>query len=159
MRPEIGKAYDMFQGFFKQYQLIYIWGDERDLVRTRTNYRKETAYLYRTTFSPDETKKMFLSMMQATNSIYLKPQFYNTLTHSCTNTLGNHIIATKIRPIKIWERRFLTGDVDRRMYKNGLIEKQGVPFAQLRKEASIDSRAIAADKDQNFSRKIRTHLK
>ena len=31
---------------FKQYELIYVVGDERDIVRVRTNYRKEDVFLY-----------------------------------------------------------------------------------------------------------------
>jgi hypothetical protein len=158
IRPEIGKAYDMLQGFFKQYNLIYIWADERDLVRLRTNYKKEDVYLYRTTLSPENVRKMFVSMLETTHAMAGKPQFYNTATNSCTNTLGNHLIAAKIAKIPFWKRRFLTGDVDRRMYNDGLLDRS-VPFPELRREANIDDRAQKADQDSDFSEKIRTHLK
>lgn len=157
IRPRIGQVYDMLQGFFKQYDLIYIWADERDLIGLRTNYKKETVYLYRTILPPVDVRKMFLSMLGSTNAIHQKPQFYNTLTHSCTNTLGNHLIAAKIEKIPFWKRRFLTGDVDQRMYKNGLLVKS-LPFPELRQQANIDSRAQAAGSDPQFSEKIRTHL-
>jgi len=158
IRPEVGKAYDMLQGFFKQYQIIYIWADERDLVRLRTNYKKENVYLYRSSMSTENVRKMLVDMLKATASIYVKPEFYNTLTHSCTNTLGNHLISAKIVDIPIWKRRFLTGDVDQRMYKEGLLVDQGLSFPELRKQANIDERAKQADKDPLFSQKIRTHL-
>lgn len=157
IRPEVGKTYDMLQGFFKQYQLIYIWADDRDLIRLRTNYKKENVYLYRSTLTPEEVRKLLVSMLKATDGIYYKPVWYNTLTHSCTNTLGNHVIETGIRKIPIWKRRFLTGDVDQRLYKAGLLDNS-LPFPELRKRANIDARAIAADKDPDFSKKIRTHL-
>lgn len=157
IRPEVGQVYDMLQGFFKQYQLIYIWADERDLIRLRTNYKKENVYLFRSTLSSENVRKMFVSMLQATSAIHDKPVFYNTLTHSCTNTLGNHLIAAKIKDIPIWKRRFLTGDVDRRMYKDGLLDTS-VPFSELRKKANIDERAQKADQDPQFSTRIRTHL-
>src|SRR6266850_3345406 len=54
-RKEVGETYDTIKGFFRQYELIYIVGDERDLIRLRTNYRKdppEDAYLYRTNVPP-----------------------------------------------------------------------------------------------------------
>ena len=56
-RKEVGESYDTIRGFFRQYELIYIVGDERDLIRLRTNYRKnppEDVYLYRTTDSARE---------------------------------------------------------------------------------------------------------
>jgi hypothetical protein len=38
---------------FKQFELIYVVGDERDIVRVfRTNYRDEEVYLYRIKTSP-----------------------------------------------------------------------------------------------------------
>jgi len=158
IRPEVGKVYGMLKGFFKQYNLIYIWGDERDLVRGRTNYRKENVYLYRTTLSPENVRKMFVSMLTTTQIMYKKPQFYNTATNSCTNTLGNHIIAAKIMKIPFWKRRLLTGNVDQRMYEDGLLDRSK-PFPELRQQANIDERARRADQDSDFSEKIRTHLR
>ena len=47
-RNEAGETYSSLKGFFRQYELIYVVADERDLIRSRTNYRKgETVYLYR----------------------------------------------------------------------------------------------------------------
>jgi hypothetical protein len=156
-RREVGEPYDELRGFFKQYELIYVWGDERDLVRTRTNYRGENVYLYRSTFQPEQVRKLFMSMITTTNELYQKPRFYNSLAHNCTNTLAEHIIKTGIYKIPIWKRRILTGSVDRRLYEEGLLPTDR-PFADLRREANIDARAKAADKSRRFSQKIRTHL-
>ncbi|MCX5898946.1 MAG: DUF4105 domain-containing protein, partial [Proteobacteria bacterium] len=48
-RKEKGQAYSSIQGFFKQYGIIYVVGDERDLIRVRTSFRnpREDVYLYR----------------------------------------------------------------------------------------------------------------
>ena len=50
-RKEKGEDYSTVKGFFRQYELIYVVADERDLVRLRTNYREkgkgEDVYLYR----------------------------------------------------------------------------------------------------------------
>ena len=88
IRPEVGESYGMLDGFFKQYELIYIWGDERDLVRTRTNYWNEDAYLYRSSLSEDKIQRLFISMLERTNSLYKNPEFYNTLTESCTSSVA-----------------------------------------------------------------------
>ena len=45
-RKEKGEEYSAIKGFFKQYELTYIVADERDVVRLRSNYRKEDVYLY-----------------------------------------------------------------------------------------------------------------
>lgn len=157
IRPEIGKSYDMVQGFFKQYNLIYIWADERDLIGLRTNYKNEDVYLYRATLSSQDVQKMFMSMVKATNAICQKPEFYNTFTHSCTNTLANHVIVAGIAKIPFWKRKLLTGDVDARLYQDGALDRS-VPFAQLRQQAKINERAKEAGQDPRFSERIRTHL-
>ena len=55
-RKKKGEAYSSIAGFFKQYELIYVVGDERDLIRVRTNYRRpeEQVYLYRTRARPED---------------------------------------------------------------------------------------------------------
>jgi hypothetical protein len=156
-RREVGEPYDELRGFFKQYELIYVWGDERDLVRSRTNYRGEDVYLYRTMFQPQQVRELFMSMIETTNELYREPRFYNSLSHNCTNTLAEHIIKSGVYKIPFWKRRVLTGSVDRRLYDEGLL-RTDVPFADLRQEANIDARAQAADKSRRFSQKIRTHL-
>ena len=40
VRKTRSKEYSTIPGFFRQYELIYIVADERDVVRVRTNYRK-----------------------------------------------------------------------------------------------------------------------
>src|SRR4029077_11017871 len=51
-RPEVGEGFNPIASLFKQFELIYVVGEERDLVRVRTNYRKETVYLYHLNSSP-----------------------------------------------------------------------------------------------------------
>ncbi len=157
IRPEVGEVYGMLDGLFKQYELLYLWADERDVVLTRTNIRKEDAYLYRVNLKLENIRKLFISMLNRTNSLYAKPEFYNTLFESCTNTIGDHVISEGIVDVPFWERKFLSGDVDKRMYDQGLLDKT-VPFDTLRQNANINARAVAADKDLDFSKKIRTHL-
>jgi hypothetical protein len=159
IRPEVGETYDMLKGFFKQYELIYEWADERDVVRSRTNYRLEDVYLYRLNFTPEEARQLIIDMLRQTNIIYKKQQFYNTAIQSCTNTIGDHILrAVPTRKFSFWKRKMLTGDVDKRMYKEGWLETYGKSFEYLRRDSLINDRAKAADKDPDFSAKIRTHL-
>ena len=40
-RYKVGQVYSAILGFFRQYELIFIAADERDVIRLRTNYRKD----------------------------------------------------------------------------------------------------------------------
>ena len=44
-RKVVGQSYSTLAGFYRQYELIYIPADERDVIRLRTNYRGEQVYL------------------------------------------------------------------------------------------------------------------
>jgi hypothetical protein len=58
IRSETGEAYSTLKGIFKQYELIYIVGDERDLIRVRTDFRRppEDVYLFRTRIAPADAR-------------------------------------------------------------------------------------------------------
>ena len=57
-RYKAGQSYSAVLGFFRQYELIFITADERDVIRLRTNYRKdEQVFLYRTTVSAERARE------------------------------------------------------------------------------------------------------
>ena len=64
-RPEVGEGFAPVASLFKQFELIYLVGDERDLVRVRTNYRGEPVYLYRLNTSADDARRLLLVYLDA----------------------------------------------------------------------------------------------
>jgi hypothetical protein len=157
-RLELSEEYDMLQGFFKHYELIYLWADERDLIRLHTNYLDEDVYLFRI-YNVDQPvlKKLFLSVLNRTMTLARFPEFYDAFQATCMNTIDQHMIAAHVYDIPLWKRSILTGTIDVRMYKEGFLDTN-VPFIELRRSAQINERAKAADQDKEFSAKIRTHL-
>lgn len=83
-RPEVGEGFDPIASLFKQFELIYVVGDERDLVRVRTNYRKETVYLYHLNSPVESVRKLLLVYLNRINELADRPEFYHLLTNSCT---------------------------------------------------------------------------
>ncbi len=87
-RKQIGQSYSAIRGFFRQYTLISVVSDERDLVRLRTNYRRgEDLYLYRTRATPAFARSLFLNYAAVTNQLAVQPQWYNAITHNCTTEI------------------------------------------------------------------------
>src|SRR5499427_5215027 len=79
-RREKGQAYSSVAGFFRQYTLYYAVGDERDIVRVRTNYRHdlpERVYLYRLRGSEAAARKLFLGYLEHINELKKKAEWYN----------------------------------------------------------------------------------
>ncbi len=86
-RKEIGETYDPLRSFFKQFELIYIIADERDLIAVRTNYRHEDTYLFPFDYEVDEIRALLLDILDATNRLAHTPDHYRTIRDNCTTSL------------------------------------------------------------------------
>jgi hypothetical protein len=157
-RKEKGEAYSSIAGFFKRYELIYVVGDERDLIRVRTDYRRpqEQVYLYRTRARPEDARRLFLEYVDKINQLREQPEFYNTLTTNCTTDvwlLVRHL--TGQLPLD-W-RVLLSGYFPEYVYELGSLDS-GMPFAELKARSLINAKAHAADQAPDFSERIREGL-
>ena len=153
-RKEIGENYSAIGGFYRQYELIYIVADERDVIRVRTNFRKgEDVYLYRTTATPAEARGRFVEYLAALNQLREHPKWYNAATSNCTTSIRAQHDATKRAP---WDWRLLiNGKGDEMMFERKTIVTRGLPFAELKKRALINPTVEAANGERDFSHRIR----
>ena len=159
-RKEKKEEYSTVKGFFRQYEIIYIVADERDLVRLRTNYREkgkgEDVYLYRINVKPETARKVFLSYLGKVNRLKERPEWYNALTENCTTSIRQHTMPYNPNHRFDW-RMIVNGYIDEMLYERGAVDRS-MPFAELKKRSYINPRAQAADKDPNFSQLIRVGL-
>jgi hypothetical protein len=133
---------------------MYVIGDERDLVKLRTNYRNDPVFLYPIDTARERKVAMFLSMIGRANALRTRPEFYNTLTNTCTTNLVEHVNTIATEPIPWRPAVFLPANSDRLAYDLGLIANAR-PFAQTRTAAQINDLARRFADDPEFSRKIR----
>ncbi len=155
-RKEKGESYSAIKGFFKQFELIYVVADERDVVRLRTNYRHEDVYLYRLRTTPELLRKVFLHYLQTVNSLYHRPEWYNALSSNCTTNIRRHTRPYVAKPGWSW-KILVNGFVDEFIYSNGALD-QSLALPELKKRSRINERAQAADKAPDFSSRIREGL-
>jgi hypothetical protein len=156
-RKHKGQQYSAVEGFFKQYEIIYVAADERDVIRLRTNYRGEEVYLYRLATPLPRVKALLMEYATTMNELVAQPQFYNALTDNCTTSIRRHVkhIDPDAPPFD-W-RLLVNGYGDRLLYERGNIDTH-LPFEQLRALSLINARAKAADQDPAFSERIREGL-
>jgi hypothetical protein len=157
-RKEKGEAYSSIAGFFRRYELIYLAGDERDLIRVRTNYRRpeELVYLYRTRTLPENARGLFLEYIDKINQLKERPEFYNTLTTNCTTDVWLLVRALVGRIPLDW-RVLLSGYFPAYVYDLGALDTS-LPFHALKTRSLINDKAHAADHDPGFSTRIRAGL-
>jgi hypothetical protein len=155
-RYKAGQAYSAILGFFRQYELIFVVADERDVIRLRTNYRKdEEVYLYRGQMKPEEARAMFLTYIRYLDQLKDHPEWYNALTRNCTTTIDNQISADVSRPQPWNYQILLNGTLDELLYERGRLVTDDLSFHQLKSRAHINATAKAADGSSDFSALIR----
>ena len=155
-KPEVGEGFAPIASLFKQFELIYVVGDERDLVRVRTNYRNEEVYLYRIQTPPEGARRLFLVYLERINELAERPEFYHLLKNSCTINIVRYANAAG-RTGRFELRHLLNGWVDRYLYAAGWLDTS-LPFAELRQRSRINDAARAADNAPDFSWRIREAL-
>jgi Domain of unknown function (DUF4105) len=155
-RPEIGEGFAPLPSLFKQFELIYVVGDERDLVRVRTNYRNEDVYLYRIRTSPEFARRLFLVYLERINELADRPEFYHLFSNSCTINIVRYAnLAGRVGRLDI--RHIVNGWSDRYLYSAGALDTS-LPFEELRRRSRINEVAQAAGNAEDFSERIRKSL-
>lgn len=155
-RKERDEAYSSIAGFFRRYELYYVVADERDVIRLRTNFRRdppEDVYLYRLQGRMDNARRLFLQYMRKLNELKEQPEFYNSLTSNCTNNIWVHTAGNPDRLPYSWQI-LLSGHLAEYLYEQGRFDTS-LPFDELRRRSRINDRARAAGNAADFSRRIR----
>src|SRR5688572_17697241 len=155
-RPEVGEGFNPLASLFKQFELIYVVGDERDLVGVRTNHRRETVYLYRLNTSAEDARRLLLVYLGRINELADDAEFYHLLSNSCTINIIRYANAAG-REGRFDIRHLFNGLIDSYLYHSGRIDTT-LPFLELRQRSLINGAAQAADGLPDFSERIRTSL-
>jgi hypothetical protein len=157
-RPEVGRGFEPIASLFKQFELIYVVGEERDIVGVRAIHRQEAVYLYRLNSSLADVRQLFLIYLGRINELADRPEFYNLLTNSCTINIIRYANAAG-RKGRFDIRHLLNGLIDSYLYHSGRVDTT-LPFDELRRRSQINEAAQAIDgaPEPTFSRAIRVSL-
>jgi hypothetical protein len=154
-RREKGEIYGIVTGMLRRFELIYIVGDEADLIGRRASTGRDQLYLYPIKADRAAIRKMLTGMLQRANGLYDRPEFYNTLTNNCTLNLVRHVneVVPDLVPSTSW-RIALPGYSDVVAHNLGLIDST-LPLEEARKKFLITEKARAALGKPDFSALIR----
>ena len=130
--------------------------DERDVVRLRTNYRKEDVHLYHLKVNPLMARQVLIDYLKEINRLCVQPKWYNALTSNCTTVIRGHTAPYNPDAKFDW-RIIVNGTLDEMLYERGVVDRS-LPFAELKRRSYINPVAQAADRDADFSRRIRQGL-
>lgn len=156
IRKQVGQVFSqlMVLFFLRRHELIYVIGDERDIIKLRTNYRKDDVYLYPIQIAEKEAQALFVDMLKRAKHLQQYPEFYHPITNTCLTNLVVH--ANTIKPKRIpWRYQiWIAIHADRLAYAIGLLDRS-LPFRQLKQKCHINQQALQYADDPDFSLKIR----
>lgn len=154
-RREIGEQFSIWKGVLRQFELIYVIGDERDLIGLRATVWDAPVYLYPMRATPAQVQGVFRQMIQRALMLEQQPTFYNTITNNCTTNILDAVNAVSPKPIRYSPSLLLPGYSDALAHKRGLIDTD-LSLAEARATFQINARAKAAKGQANFSERIRS---
>lgn len=153
-RREVGETYGAIKGLLRRFELIYVLGDERDLIGRRAVFDGSDVYLYPIRASREAVRAVFRGMLERADRIHATPEFYHTITNNCTLNLVQHV--NQLVPDRIpssW-RIVLPGYSDEVIHRLGLIDSIGT-LDEVRARFRINDRAKTALDAADFSSRIR----
>ncbi len=153
-RREAGEEYGVVAGLLRQFELIYVIGDERDLIGRRAVYDGTDVFLYPIRGTRDGIRTVLRGMLERADALRRHPEFYNTITNNCTLNLVRHVNALVPGLIPASWRIALPGYSDAVALRLGLIDSTGT-LVQARARYRINERARAALDAPDFSARIR----
>ena len=95
IRKERGESFDALGGILNQYELLYVIATEEDVIKLRTNYRKNEVYMYPINTSKENVELLLRSMLVRAQKLTTEPEFYNTLWNNCTTSILAHANALR----------------------------------------------------------------
>ena len=156
-RREKGERYHPVTGMLRQFELIYVWGTEEDLIGVRSRCRKKsTTHLFKAKVLREESKQLLLeSYFRRTEQLNKKPEWYNSITNTCTTNIAHHV--NEVYPGRI-PKSFailLPGLSPKLLEQNNLVEIE-TSMDDLLITSIIDEKSLEWDESTSFSELIRT---
>jgi hypothetical protein len=159
-RYQIGQSYSPIRAFFRQFEIVYVLADERDVIRLRTNYRSgEKVYLYHMVASPEWSRLLFLQYLQQANQLREHPRWFNAVTDNCTTNIFAQMAATGHLPAGSSRYAWwilLNGRAPEMLYRSGNFAGN-LPFAELERGAYVNAVANTLNDAPDFSQRIRVN--
>jgi hypothetical protein len=153
-RKEVEESYSIIGGILKKYELMYVIGDEHDLIGLRTVIWDDDVFVYPIRTEKENVKKLFFDVLERAKKLQAVPEFYNTIWSNCTSNLYDHV--NKIWPDRLpggWKLIF-TGYSDELIYDSNLM-KTHLSLEETRKYFRVNDRAKKYFNMDKFSTLIR----
>ena len=154
-RKEEHEQYSPIAGFFRNYELVYVAADERDLIGLRTKIRQpnEQVYLLRLATSRKRSRLLLEQFLKKAKELETEPTFYDTLLTNCTTQVFYHSHVNNPL-LKFNWKVLLSGHIPEYLHEGGALAND-LPFEELMQKSLINEVANQYLDSPDFSKLIR----
>jgi hypothetical protein len=154
VRKKKGEKYSAVKGLFRQFELMYVIADERDVVKLRTDHHKDNVFLYPLKLSKEKSQELFCDMLKRSNNISQTPEFYHSISNACFGNIVDHINNILPGKMPFDYRVILPENADKYAHALDMIDTD-FPINEARKKHQINALAEKYADDPDFSLRIR----
>lgn len=154
VRLEKDETYSPVLGAMREFEIMYVMADERDVIELRTEIRGNQVFVYRSVATPEQARKLLLDIAARVNDLHDNPEFYDTLTNNCTTNIVRHINDINPGAVPYDYKILLPGLSPQLAYDLGLLDSR-LSFDELQKRADVTELAHRYHGKRDFSRRIR----
>jgi hypothetical protein len=137
-RRRPGENYALLPALLKQYELIYVIADERDIVNKRAIGEEAVVYAYPVRASRSALRRFFLRTMARAEEVALRPEMYGVFSNTCASNVAVNAQQAG-SPVRINLDVLMPGALDRVAYATGAVDTD-LPFAEAKRRARVDQR-------------------
>ena len=151
---QAGEQFSVQRGLFRNFELTYVVGTERDLIGLRTHVRLDPVRFYPLKMKRKAIQRLFQDVMSRATKLHQEPEFYHTISNNCASNMLYHLNKLAPHPISKWDKRIiLSGWVDRIIYALKVVP--GVrSLKELRQKYLVDIAGFEVD--EFYSDNLRT---
>ncbi|TRZ51523.1 DUF4105 domain-containing protein [bacterium] len=154
IRKKVGEKYSAVKGLLRQFELMYVVADERDVIKLRTDHHRDNVFLYPMKLSKEKSQELFHDILERANDLAQNPEFYNSISNACFGNIATHINKVMPKKLPLDYRIILPENADEYLCTFGLIDTD-LPFLEMREKHKINHLVKQYADDPNFSRRIR----
>lgn len=159
-RKESDETFSTLGGFFRKYELAIIAADEKDIIYTRSNIRKERVYIYPLKLDKTATQELFISYLNQAKALKAHPRWYNTLFSNCTTIIFDMV--NTFEPVPTDYRILLSGLLPHYLYEQRILDPD-YTFQHWTQMAHINPKTqqfeqLSDQSSQHYSQLIRSGL-
>lgn len=153
IRREAGEQFSEIGGFFRQFELVLIAATERDIVRLRTDVRREKVRMFPVNLTPEQRRRMFMAYVELAQDLERQPRFYNTISANCTTVVYGLARSLK-SDLPIRKSLILSGRLPEYLDALGVLGGEGT-LEDRNASALLPVNAQAAHPNLTYSQAIR----